>query len=112
MKKIILITLIAAALALVPSCVRKKPAAAPGPSAAAAVEPLIDGRKAKEIDSQLAKYEAVVSRYLADAQNADALAKDTEELAAVSEELAGLAVDFNADQQKKYEEITAKMSSE
>jgi hypothetical protein len=102
-----------AALLLLVSCGPKSAGQGTrGPAGTAAVSPIIDTSKAKDIDAQLAKYDEVVTRYLADTSGgtAEATDADTAELATVSEALSTLAADFNADQLAKYNAITARLS--
>ena len=70
----------------------------------------IDSSKSAEIDKLLDRYAAVVDAYLKDAAK-DGKA-DENDLSDVSAKLGELAKDFDADQLKKYNEITAKLSGE
>jgi hypothetical protein len=116
MKKCISACAVLALILVAASCSAKKEVA-PSPRAATnentAIQPIIDASKSKDIDAQLAKYDDIVVRYLADAKdnNADAVKADEAKLATVSEELSKLATDFNPDQLAKYNEITAKLNN-
>jgi len=116
MKKCISACVVLALILIAASCSAKKEAA-PSPQAAtnenAATQPIIDPSKSKDIDTQLAKYDDIVARYLADAKgnDADAAKADEAKLATVSEELSKLATDFNSGQLAKYNEITAKLNN-
>jgi hypothetical protein len=115
MKKYRPASIVLAVLLLAASCGGKKveaPQSEATPTESATVEPIIDTSKAETIDAELAKYDAIVARYLEDTGNnkPEALAADEEELATVSEALSELAADFSAEQLKKYNEITARMS--
>jgi hypothetical protein len=121
LKKRSLACLAIVALALSLACKGKTPAAAPasptGPAAQIS-EPAqsppqatnIDSSKSGEIDALLDKYAEVVDKYLKDsAQGGKA---DDADLGEVSSKLSDLAKDFDADQLKRYNEITAKLSGE
>lgn len=114
MKKYGAAFIVLAVLLFAASCGGKKAAESEAEPTAesATVQPIIDTSKAETIDAELAKYDAIVARYLEDTgdNKPEALAADEEELAAVSEALSELAADFNAEQLQKYNEITARMS--
>ncbi len=115
MKKLVPLCLVLAAL-LAASCSGKKEPSQPPQASTSdktAIAPIIDTSKAKEIDARLADYDAIVTKYLADTseKNADAVSADEAKLASVSDQLSKLATDFNPDQLKKYNDITAKLNS-
>ncbi len=116
MKKLSAAGVIVATALLLVSCGAKnkagdqEKAGAPG---SATVAPIVDTSKAKSIDDQLAKYDEIVTRYLADKSEGktEAATADESELATVSEALSTLAADFSSDQLTKYNEITARLNN-
>lgn len=122
-RKLVCLALAAAVLAFALSCHAKPRSAVPESQAAPAdsaapsgdiegsAQPTnIDSTKSAEIDKLLDRYAAVVDAYLkASAKDGKA---DEDDLADVSAKLGELAKDFDADQLKKYNAITAKLSGE
>jgi hypothetical protein len=116
MKKIISMLIVVALTVCVASCGGKK--AAPVSSTPEApqkdsAQPIIDASKHDAIETELAKYEDIVTRLLSDteAKNEAAIKADQETLAGISERLSELATDFNPLQLDKYNELTAKLNN-
>ncbi len=115
MRKVLIACVSVAVLLLLVSCGSKKGAASQENTASesSTVAPIIDTSKAPDIDSQLAKYDEIVTRYISDQNEnkTEAVTADEQELATVGEALSQLARDFSSDQLTKYNEITAKLGN-